>query len=100
MPRGTISPWRFLTYKIFNILRLQAVGGVGLDVDLEDLVEFIEEIDKGGAQIGLQRVKDVAQGDLQRLGLGPVDIQVELGAAGAEGGGQVAPGRIGNWRPR
>ena len=70
---------------------------VGLDVDLKHLVEFVEQVDKRGAQIGLEGVKDIDQRDLQGLRLGPVDVQVELGAAGAEGGGKAPQAGIANF---
>ncbi len=76
--------------QVLNIIRLQAVGSIGLDVYLEHLVELVKEINKGRTQIGLQGFKNTVQGDLQGSDLGPVNVQIELGAAGAEGGGQVA----------
>ena len=44
---GTISPQGIADVKVIDILRMEAVGGVGLDIDLEDLVELVEKIDKG-----------------------------------------------------
>ena len=55
--------------EIFNILRLQAVRGVGLDVNLENLVEFVKEIDIGGAQISLQRIEHIAHREFAATGL-------------------------------
>ena len=74
---------------------LQTVGAVGLDVDLEHLVELVEQVDERGAQIALERVEDVRGKHLQGLRLGPVDVQVDLGAAEAEGGGEASQVRMG-----
>ncbi len=68
--------------EILYVLGLQTIAVVGLDVDLKDLVEFVEQIDERRAQIGLEGLKHIRQRDLQGLRLGPVDVQVELGAAG------------------
>ena len=68
--------------QILNIIRLQAKRRIGLDVHLKDLVEFVKEIDKGRAQKGLQGFKNIAQRDLQRLGLGPVNVQGRAGGSG------------------
>src|SRR5208337_1850534 len=76
--------------KVVEVLPMESEGGVGLDVDLEHLVEFIEKIDIGRSQEGLQRGKYISQRDLQGLGFCPVNVQIELGAASAEGGVQVS----------
>src|SRR5208283_2625838 len=76
--------------KVVEVLPMEPVGGVGLDIDLEHLVKFIEKIDIGRSQEGLQRGKYISQWDLQGLDLCPVNIQIDLWAAGAEGGVQVA----------
>ena len=60
--QGHHFPRRVPDVKILDIFRLQAVGGVGLNVNLEYLVELIEKIDKGRTQVGLQRVKDITMG--------------------------------------
>ena len=75
--------------KIFYVPGLQAVAAVGLNVDLEHLVVFVEQVDERGAQICLEGVKHIGRRDLQGLRLGPVDIQVELRAADAQGGGKT-----------
>ena len=68
--------------------------GVGLHAHLKDLIEFVEEIDKRRAKVGLQGGKDVHQRHLEGLRLGPVDIEEELGAVGAEGGEEAAQARL------
>ena len=93
--QGHHFPFEIADVEALDILGLQAVGRVGLDVDLEHLVELVEQVDIGRPQVGLQGVEDVVQGNIQRLGLGPVDVEIELGAAGAEGGGQASQARIG-----
>src|SRR2546425_12147291 len=65
------------------------------DVDLEHLVELVEEVDERGAQVGLQRVEDALREHLQGFRLGPVDVQVDLGAARAEGRGEATQARTG-----
>ena len=75
--------------EVLDVFRSHAVMIIGLDVDLVDLVELVEEVDEGGAQVAPERLEHVVQRDLKGLGLCPVDIQVELGAAGIEGSGQT-----------
>src|SRR5256885_3020080 len=55
-----------------------------LDIDLEHLVELVEEVDERGAQVGLQRVEDALREHLQGFRLGPIDVQVDLGARSEE----------------
>src|SRR4030095_15145119 len=78
-----------------QVVGLQTIGVVGLDVDLEHLVELVEEVDERGAQVGLQRVEDALREDLQGFRFGPVDVQVYLGAARAEGRGEATQARTG-----
>src|SRR5256885_17086784 len=66
-----------------------------LDIDLEHLVELVEEVDERGAQVGLQRVEDALREHLQGFRLGPVDVQVHLGAARAESRGEATQARTG-----
>ncbi len=75
--------------QILYVPGLQAIAVVRLDIDLKHLIEFVEQIDKRRAQISLQGIKHIRQRDLQGLGLGPIDVQIELGAADAEGSGKA-----------
>jgi hypothetical protein len=66
------------------ILRHHAIRVIGLGIDLEGAAEPVELVDVGRAEIGLERLEDVAQGHPERLGLDPVDRHRQLRRAGAE----------------
>ncbi len=70
--------------EVSDVFRYYPVALVGLNVHLVYLIEFVEEVDEGRAQVALQRLEDVPQGHLKGLRLCPVDIEVELGAVGIE----------------
>src|SRR5262249_2875961 len=76
-------------------LGLETVATIGLDIDLEDLVEFVEQVDERGPQIALECLEYARRKDLQRFRLGAVDVQVELGAVGAEGRREALQVRVG-----
>ena len=59
--------------EVVEVLPMEPVRGVGLDIDLEYLVEFIEKIDIGRSQVGLQRGKYISPAGL--AGIGPVSGQ-------------------------
>src|SRR4030095_4579809 len=81
--------------EVSQVVGFETVAAVGLNVDLEDLIEAVEEVDERGAQIGLERLEDGRRLDLEGLCLGPVDVEVELGAAVAESAREASEARIG-----
>src|SRR5262249_21651048 len=72
--------------KLADVFQVPARIALRLYPDLEALIELVEEIDVGGSQIGLQRIGDVIDGDPERFRHRSVDVEIELRAAGAEGG--------------
>jgi len=67
-----------------DVAGIEAVAAFGLDVDLEHLVEFIEQVYRTRAQVGLEGGEDVTSGTWSASALGAVDVEIELRAAGAE----------------
>ena len=57
---------------------------VGLHHDAPGSSKEIEVVDVGRAQVGLQRVEDRLQRDVESLGLLPIHIDVDLGHVGLE----------------
>jgi hypothetical protein len=82
-------PLGISSIEVLDVFEIEAVTIAGLDVYLVHLVELVEEIDEGGAQVAPERLKDVVQRNLKGLGLRPVYFQEELGAPGIKGGGQT-----------
>src|SRR5207302_8491614 len=66
---------------------------VGLDNDLPGPAEVVEVVDVVRAQVDLQRVEDVADRDSQGHALGPVDVEVQPGRAGAGAAEQASQTR-------
>ena len=83
---GTRSALRVADFQPPDVLDLHAIAGIGLDVDLPVAVLKEEVVDVVGAEIGLQRVVDVGQGDVLGLELFAVDVHIELRLGDAEGG--------------
>src|SRR5262249_60677069 len=97
--QGNHLPVPVANEEISHVPGLETVAGVGLDIDLEDLVELVEEVDERRAQIALEGLEHARRLHLQRLRVGPVDVPVELGAVGAERGGQTLQMGMGIPRP-
>ena len=69
---------RVAHHQVLDVARGDAELRVGLGVDLEGAAELVELVDVGGAHIGRQRGEDLVRGDVQDLGLDPVDLDVVL----------------------
>ena len=67
---------------------------VRLGLDAIDPAEFEEVVDVEVAEIGLQGVEDVGDGNSQRLGSLPVDVRVEPRRADAKVGADRPDGRV------
>ena len=63
-----------------------AILRIGLDVDLQAQAELVEAIDVGRADERRQRGEDVADRHVQALGLGTVDLDLDMRRTGAEAG--------------
>src|SRR5499433_2131670 len=87
--QGDHLPVQVADEEISHVLGLETEAAIGLDIDLEDLIELVEEVDERRAQIALECLEHARRLHLERLRLGPVDVQEELWAVGAEGGGQA-----------
>ena len=55
-PSGTMSPAGVADFELADVLRPDAEGGVGLNVDLPVAAEAGEVVDVGRAEVDLQRV--------------------------------------------
>ena len=62
--QGHHFPLAIADVEALDVLRAQAVGRGGLHVDLVGLVELVEQIDIGRAQVGLEGIEDVVQGNI------------------------------------
>ena len=79
-----MSPSALRTLSCLTVSASDAERGVGLDVHLPGAAEAVEVVDVIAAQIHLQRVEDVGERHAHRLGLGAIDVHVELRRSGAE----------------
>ena len=61
-----------------DVTRRQAELRVRLRIDLEGAAELVELVDEGRTHVGRQRREDLVGRDMQRLGLDPVHLDVEL----------------------
>ena len=84
-PSGTICAGGVARLELRDIARRGAERRVGLRDHLLGAAEVVEVVDVEAAEIDLQRLEDVGDGDVLLLGLDAVDVGVELRNAGAEG---------------
>src|SRR5439155_22836355 len=71
-------------FELSNNVSVYAETSVRLNDDLPGAAETIEVVDVVATQVSLQGVENVAERHAHGLGLGPVDVDVELGRPGAE----------------
>ena len=69
---------------------MRAEGRVGLGDHVLGAAEVVEVVDVEAAEVDLQRLEDIGDGDVFLLGLDAVDVGVELRNAGAEGARRAA----------
>ena len=80
--------------EVLDVLGLGADLPLGLDHDLPDLAVEVEVVDVVRPEVGLEDGEDVGDGHVEAAGLGAVEVELELGHAGREGGedaGQLGP---------
>lgn len=78
-----------------DVARRAAEVSLGLRHDPLSASEFVEVVDVGGAELGLEGREQLRHGDLQRLHLVPIHLQKEHGDIGAEGAVGAADGGSG-----
>ena len=78
---------------IQNILRIHAIGRVGLGGHAERLAEQVEIIDVGGADKDLQGGEHVRHVDAEELRLRAIDVEIELRRRILEQGEHLAEAR-------
>ena len=84
-PRAmTICPALFRTSIRCRFVDPIAELVVRLEVDLPVPAEFVEAVDVERAQVDVERLIDVVDGDAERGDLGPIDVQEKLRRVGAE----------------
>ena len=97
VPSGTIwpCPWVVAHIELLEDVGAGAESGVGLDVDLPGAAELVELIDVISPHVDLERGKDVLDWHLERLDLGAVDVDEELGRVGPVQGEDAGESRVG-----
>ena len=70
-----------------DVFRPQAKLRIRLHIDLKDAAELVELTDIARSQIGRERGEHFVDGDLQRLRLGAVHVDLHLRHGGAERAG-------------
>ncbi len=82
-------------FELSDVGGVGAEGGVGLGDDAEGAAEVIEVVDVETAEVDLQSLENVGDGDFFLFGFGAIDVGVELGDVGAEGAVERGEARIG-----
>ena len=80
--------------EIEDVLRIGAMLGVGLEIDLEDPPLQREIVHVARAEAGADRRIDIGDAHPERFGAGPVDVDVDLRHVGAEGRRHAADFRL------
>ena len=99
-PSGTIAPVLAARAEHGDVFGLEAIRRIGLRGDAERAAEEVEVVDVRRAHVDLERVEDVGGFDAEHLGLGAIDVGVDLRRAGAEDGEDARESRRLDWRLR
>ena len=92
-PSGTIWPASIARLEAGHLRGGGAERGIGLRHHVPGAAEIVEIVDIKPAEINLQRLENVGDGDVLLLGFDAVHVDVNLRDAGAEGGEQPAQAR-------